>query len=121
MKNGPFTFDQLFGLVGNDSRRDVACPLCGPAPGRTATNRKRAVLRIWHPEPGFVTFYCSRCDTGGYAVDDGREPLPQDVLEKICAKAEAFDREQATKKLETARWLWSSSRPIVGTPAERYV
>jgi hypothetical protein len=36
-------------------------------------------------------------------------------------KAEAFDREEAAKQLETARWLWLNSRPIAGTIAERYL
>ena len=119
--NGPFTFDQLVRLIGGRLRHDVACPLCGPAPGRTKTNRDRRVLRIWHPEPGFVTFYCSRCDTGGYAVDDGRERISRADLEKIRTRAEAFEREEVAKKLGTARWLWSNSRPIVGTIAEHYL
>jgi hypothetical protein len=119
--NGPFTFDQLVRLIGGRLRHDVACPLCGPAPGRTATNRDRRVLRIWQPEPSFVTFYCSRCDTGGYAVDDGREQISRAELEKIRRRAETFDREQAAKKRETARWLWSISKPIPGTIGEHYL
>jgi Toprim domain len=119
--NGPFTFDTLVALAGSHLRCDVACPQCGPAPGRTATNRKRCVLRIWHPEPSFVTFHCERCGISGHAIDNGREPVSRADLEKIRAKAEAFDREEAAKQLETARWLWSNSRPIVGTIAERYL
>jgi len=119
--NAPLTFDQLVALIGGRPRHDVACPQCGPQPGRTATNRKRPVLRVWHPEPGFVTFHCERCDISGYAVDDGRERMSSADLEKIRAKAQAFDREEAAKKLATAQWLWSNSRPIVGTPAERYL
>ena len=119
--NSPFTFDALVALVGPHLRHDVACPLCGPQPGRTATNRKRRVLRIWHPEPGFVTFYCARCEASGYAIDDGREPVSRAVLEETRRKAEAFERKEAAERLETARWLWSISKPIPGTIAEHYL
>jgi hypothetical protein len=118
--NAPFTFDELVALAGSRLRHDVACPQCGPAPGRTETNRKRRVLRIWHPEPGFVTFHCERCGASGYAIDDGRERVSRAVLEETRRKAEAFDREEAAKRLELARWLWSISRPISGTIAEHY-
>jgi len=121
MTNGPFSFDALVALAGSRLRHDVACPLCGPAPGRTDTNRKRRVLRIWHPEPGFVTFHCERCGISGHAIDGGRERVSRADLEKIRAKAEAFDRDEAAKRLELARWLWSISRSLAGTIAERYL
>jgi len=120
MTNGPFSFDQLVALAGPHLRHDVACPLCGPQPGRTATNRKRRVLRLWH-EPGFISFYCVRCDAGGYAVDDNREPVSRAVLERARAEREKFERESAAKRLEVARWLWQWRRPIVGSIAERYL
>jgi hypothetical protein len=119
--NSPFTFDALVALAGPHLRHDVGCLLCGPQPGRTATNRKRRVLRIWHPEPSFVTFHCERCGASGYAIDDGRKPVSRAVLEETRRKAEAFDREEAAKRLELARWLWANSRPIPGTIAEHYV
>src|SRR5262249_6653700 len=111
----------LVALTGGRPRSDVACPQCGPAPGRTATNRKRRVLRIWHPEPGFVTFHCERCGISGYAIDGGREPVSRAVLEDRRRKAEAFDRDEAARKRETARWWWSISKPIAGTIAEHYL
>jgi hypothetical protein len=117
--NGPFTFDELVALTdGHLGKHDVACPQCGPQ-RHAAANRRRRVLRIWHPEPGFVTFYCARCGTGGYAIDDGREPVSRAVLEEMRRKAEAFDREKAAEQLAKARWLWLNSRPIAGTIAER--
>jgi hypothetical protein len=80
------------------------------------------VLRIWRPEPGFVTFYCARCTISGYAIDDGREPVSRAVLEKIRRKAEALEREKAADRRATARWLWvTHRRPIAGTIAERYL
>ena len=79
------------------------------------------MLRIWHPEPGFVTFHCERCGISGHAIDNGRERVSRADREKIRAKAEAFEREEAAKRLETARWLWSNGKPIGGTIAERYL
>jgi hypothetical protein len=115
------TFDDLVALTdGHLGKHDVACPQCGPQ-RHAAANRRRRVLRIWRPEPGFVTYYCARCTIGGYAIDDGREPVSRAVLEETRAKAQAFDREEAAKRLETARWLWSISRPIPGTIADRYL
>jgi hypothetical protein len=118
----PFlSFDDLVALAdGRLGKHDVACPQCGPQ-RHTAANRRRRVLRIWHPEPGFVTFHCVRCTISGYAIDDGREPVSRAVLEETRWKAEAFDREEAAKRLELARWLWSISKPIPGTIAEHYL
>jgi hypothetical protein len=79
------------------------------------------VLRIWYREPGFISFYCPRCGTGGYAIDDGREPVSRAVLEKARREAAAFERERAAEQLAKARRLWWSRRPIVGTVAERYL
>jgi hypothetical protein len=117
------TFDELVALTKGPSCRpyDVACPQCGPELGRTAYNRRRRVLRLWHPEPGFVTFHCVRCGAGGYAVDHGHPPVSRAVLEETRRKAETFDREEAAKRLAVARWLWRSRRPISGTIAERYL
>lgn len=120
--SAPFSFDELIALTGGHlGKHDVACPRCGPQLGRTAANRKRRVLRIWHHAPGFIGFYCIRCDTGGYAVDDNREPVSRAVVERARAEREAFERESAAKRLEVARWLWRRHRPIVGTIAEHYL
>lgn len=120
--SAPFTFDALVALI--DDRLgvfDVACPQCGPQRQRTAANRRRRVLRIWHPEPGFVTFHCERCGISGYAIDDGREPVSRAVLEETRRKAEALEREKAADRRATARWLWLNHKPIAGTIAERYL
>jgi hypothetical protein len=120
--SSPFPFDELAALIGDQlGTHDVACPLCGPQAQRTAANQRRRVLRIWHPEPGFVAFYCARCTISGYAVDDDREPVSRAVLEKTRRKAEALEREKAADRRATARWLWLNSRPLAGTIAERYL
>lgn len=120
--SGPFPFDELVALIGDRlGTFDIPCPQCGPQGQRTAANQRRRVLRIWHPEPSFLTFYCARCTISGYAVDDEREPVSRAVLEKTRQKAEAFEREKAADRLALARWLWLQRRPIVGTVAERYL
>src|SRR5215472_8119914 len=122
MTNGPFAFDELVALIGDGlGTFDIPCPRCGPQGQRTAANQRRRVLRIWHPEPGFVTFYCARCTISGYAVDNGRELVSRAALEKIRRKAEALERETAADRLATARWLWLLHKPIAGTIAERYL
>jgi hypothetical protein len=109
--SGPFpvlTFDELVELTGGRfGIHDVACLRCGPQ-RRLAANRRRAVLRIWRCEPGFATYCCARCGIGGYAFADNRATLSRDDRARIAraqAKAEAFDREEAAKRLELARWL----------------
>ena len=119
--SGPFPFDELVELTGGRcGTHDVACPRCGPQ-RRAATNRHRHVLRIWHREPGFISFRCARCGTAGYAVDDGRPLVSRAVLERAHREAEPFEREKAAERLALARWLWRSRRPIVGTLAERHL
>jgi hypothetical protein len=96
---------------------DVACPLCGPD-RRLASNRRRKVLRVWHPAPGFITYSCARCGARGFARADGRErPVPVRVLEQQQPKSE----ETAGAKRDKASWLWSRRRPIEGTPTETYL
>ena len=97
--SGPFPFDELVALIGDRlGTFDIPCPQCGPQGQRTAANQRRRVLRIWHPEPSFLTFYCARCTISGYAVDDEREPVSRAVLEKTRQKAEAFDYEPNKRK-----------------------
>src|SRR5262245_37819112 len=122
--SGAFPFDALVELTGG--RRgihDVACPRCGPQ-RRSAANRRRAVLRIWYCEPGFLTFCCARCGIAGHVFADNRSALSRDDRIRIAharAEAEAFEREKAADRRVLARWLWLRHRPIAGTPAERYL
>jgi hypothetical protein len=120
--SGPFPFDELVALIGDRlGTFDIPCPQCGPQGQRTAANQRRRVLRIWHPEPSFVTFYCARCTISGYAIDGGREPVSRAVLEKTRRKAEALERETAADRRAMARWLWLNHKPITGTIAECYL
>lgn len=55
---------------------DHACPLCGP--DREAEyNQTRKVLRTWEPAPGWITFYCARCEAKGSAQGSATRMLQQ--------------------------------------------
>jgi hypothetical protein len=117
------TFAELVGLTGGRfGTHDVACPRCGPQ-CRSAKNRIRKTLRIWQRGPDFATFCCQRCGVEGYAFADGRNRSTRDDRARIArarAEAAACEREHAAK-LATARWLWRERKPIISTPAERYL
>src|SRR6476620_11091191 len=64
-----FSDDELAALAGNHAMADTACPLCGPG-RRSPANRKRRVLRVWHTERGFASYYCARCRERGWAREN---------------------------------------------------
>jgi hypothetical protein len=99
---------------------DIACPSCGPD-RRTPANQRRKVLRVWRVSPSFVTYRCARCDLHGYAREDGAPAPEPAALASANAEAQRFAAETAEAKRSKARWLWVQRRPIVGTPAERYL
>jgi hypothetical protein len=113
--------DLLLDLIGNQlGTHDVACPLCGPG-RRSPKNRRRAVLRIWHEVPGFITYSCARCGTQGFARAYGsgrlvcirrREPEPLNT---------PSSPRSGTLRREKAQWLWGLRQPLAGTPAEIYL
>jgi hypothetical protein len=55
----------------------------------------------------------------GQSVELSRDDRAR--IARARAEAEAFEREKAAERLALARWLWLRHRPIVGTPAERYL
>jgi hypothetical protein len=99
---------------------DVPCPLCGPF-RHSPVNRRRPVMRVWHVEPGFVTFHCCRCGERGH-TRDGAVPKP-DPMKLARARQQAAERERdaIAERLRKAVWLWSQRKPIAGSPAERYL
>lgn len=108
-------FDQLSGLLAGAAGRsivDVACPICGPE-RKQAHNRNRKVMRIWD-DGDFLTYLCARCGNSGWAKDGSgaaraAPPKPQQAAEPVQDKA------------ELARYLWSLSAPLMGSPAETYL
>jgi Toprim domain len=114
-------YAHLSSIVGNHfGVQDVACPLCGPV-RRLASNRHRKVLRVWHTEPGFLTYSCARCGAHGYARADGgshQVTAPKGATRK---EPNATDIAAPAVKRDKARWLWSRRQRIEGTPAETYL
>ena len=99
---------------------DAACPQCGPE-RRKPINKRKPVLRIWRLDQHFATYCCARCGTKGHARDGSIARIDPAAIAR--AKAEAAERDRATRaeRLSKAQWLWSRSRPIFGTVAERYL
>src|SRR5918911_2997055 len=111
------TFTELIALTsGRLGVHDVPCPFCGPV-----YNPHKPVLRIWHAEPGFATYYCTRCDEGGWCRDDARPRPSRERLEALRHEAERQTAAAAAERLRKALGLWRYAEPIVGTPAERYL
>jgi hypothetical protein len=116
------SFDELMALI-NDGYGyfDVACPTCGPD-RRSQGNRSRKVLRIWHDEPDFASFNCSRCGMKGSARRDGaRTSVDPKQLARLQADAVARNAHCIDEQRRKAQWLWRKARPASGTPAEVYL
>ena len=99
---------------------DAPCPICAPVCTR-AFNAKRRVLRIWHHEPGFASFYCARCGESGYAREGGTIPIKPKWLNQLCKETTQRDKEQAQRQQAKAQYLWSIRKPIEGSPAATYL
>jgi putative DNA primase/helicase len=109
-------YQQLDALCGGRlGTRDVPCPLCGPD-RRDPANRKRRVLRIWHKEPGFITYTCARCSASGYARDGQRQTYAPAPKPEIRHEPD----EQAARNFEFARRLWQETVPLEDTLGWRY-
>jgi hypothetical protein len=99
---------------------DAACPQCGPE-RRRPINQRKPVLRIWRPEPHFASYNCTRCGLKGHARDDSTASRDTAAIERAKAEAAERDRIGKAERLSKAQWIWSRSRPLIGTIAERYL
>jgi hypothetical protein len=99
---------------------DAACPQCGPERRRTI-NQRKPVLRIWRIDQRFASYHCARCGMKGHARDGSIARI--DPAQIAHAKVEAAERDRTTRaeRLSKAQWLWSKSRPLIGTVAESYL
>lgn len=99
---------------------DVPCPQCGPE-RRRPINQRKPVLRIWRINPHFASYHCARCGMSGHATDGSTARLNPAAIAR--ARSEAIERDRIAKaeRLSKAHWLWSRSRPLIGTIAERYL
>jgi hypothetical protein len=114
-------YEEIVNLCGGKfGITDVPCPLCGP--GRHSPhNRKRKVLRIWHNEPGFASFHCTRCDESGYAREGGAKSAMPKRLKQLRKKSAEREKEQAERQQSKAQYLWLIRRPIEGSSAVKYL
>jgi hypothetical protein len=123
MTGAPFTLADINRLAGGSSgTHDVPCPWCGPV-RRSPVNQRRRVLRVWRIDTDFASYHCARCGEHGHVTERRHQGRPVDREALARAKADADKRERVSRaeRLEKARWLWSQRRPIIGTPAERYL
>jgi hypothetical protein len=99
---------------------DAACPQCGPE-RRRPVNQRKPVLRVWRLDQRFASYHCARCGMKGHARDGSIARI--DPAEIARAKAEAAERDRITRaeRLSKAQWLWSRSRPLIGTVADSYL
>ena len=99
---------------------DVSCPQCGPERRRPISQRK-PVLRIWRHDPNFTSYNCTRCGMRGHVRDGSTASRDSAAIERAKAEAAERDRIGKAERLSKAQWLWSRSRPPIGTIAERYL
>jgi hypothetical protein len=114
-------FATLCTLIGNKlGKFDLPCPACSPL-RRTAANRKKPVLRIWHEQPHFLTWCCAHCGEHGYAHEGKQRRLLDGTQNKLIREARERAEAHLRKRRGLAHWLWEGSEPITGTLAERYL
>jgi hypothetical protein len=106
-----FDYNTLAARCPLGSERDVACPLCGPD-RRDPRNRRRKVLRVWHPKPGLATYNCKRCGAHGRADGEGSgrafRSFPAPILITLIAATASTDAGSGTK-VSTLKVPWSSA------------
>jgi hypothetical protein len=113
------SFEEIDAL--SHGRLDVktTCPLCS-ANRSTAEKRKRKVFRIWRKDENFLTFYCIHCGEKGWLRRGNSIPVDFNRLHELRRESEKLEREERLRRMGKARALWSFSRDIRGTLAERY-
>src|SRR5262249_13535630 len=55
------------------------------------------------------------------ALNDGKRAIPRGELVRRERERAERDARQRERRIEAAREIWYASRPIAGTPAERYL
>ena len=70
-------YDTLFELRGDDGDYegplDHPCPLCGPELPAGVQSHAPSAADL-EAAPGFITYYCARCEAKGYAHADAECP-----------------------------------------------
>jgi hypothetical protein len=78
-------------------------------------NPRRRVLRIWRERKDFIGYACVRCGEKGWARGDGCAVPSPERLSRIRWEAAKRRAGEVRASRRTARWLWSTARPIAST------
>ena len=87
------------------------------------------MFRVWHKEPGFITYICARCGAKGFAHEEGSktqprrcpvaaETTPAGVI--VYTEIDAGAETELKQRVESARQIWRGSVPLKGTRGWRY-
>jgi hypothetical protein len=114
------TFVDIDNLTGGRlGTVDTACPSCGPD-RRSAANRRRHVLRIWH-EADFASYHCARCGLTGFARRNGAKRIDHQQRERLKIKTAHHKTEHDQRQRAKAKWLWRRSEPAAGSIVQTYL
>ena len=97
------TLDEL--RADGEGPLDHPCPLCGPDRA-SEFNRTRPTLRTWEPEPGFITYYCARCEAKGYAHAGADQTIRRPAVRASQPKVPPADD---TARLIYVERIWSKA------------
>ena len=97
------TLDEL--RADGEGPLDHPCPLCGPDRA-SEFNRTRPTLRTWEPEPGFITYYCARCEAKGYAHAGAEQTIRRPAVRASQPKVPPADD---TARLFYVERIWSKA------------
>lgn len=86
------------------------CPACAPL-CKTPIGRSKQVRVVWQRQDGHLVKYCHRCE------DQKTEPKPVGfVAPKLLVR-----RRTEVERAQLAAYLWSRSKPFMGTLANAYL
>ena len=113
-------FDEIRSAVLRSKHKGrIACPFCSES--RSSKHQKKPVFRVWLQQHDFLTYSCAHCDAKGYLHAKNSLPIPIEKIAEMRREAEQKAEEHRKERLGKARWLWSTSKPIEGSIAERYL
>jgi hypothetical protein len=108
-----FDYQTLQGLSGGAAEIETTCPACSA--GRKPFNRNKKVLKIWNPEPGFVSYNCVHCGEAGSAHEtpngNGASRASEDAIAK--ALMAAIGRTPPPQQVHRQSWIYKTED---GTP-----
>lgn len=98
----------------------ILCPRCGPD-RRSAYNRRRPVLRLWHDEPGLLSWCCARCGWSGYETDGRRHVASRPQIEQQRAAHQRQAEADDAIRRDRALGIWGEAVLPLGTAVAPYL